>query len=299
MISKIIFKTMRGPFLILTPAVIMPAFSLALWQGADFQPLLFFLIFLGALFAHVSVNVLNEYCDYISGLDSITKQTPFSGGSKALPEKPDQVKNVFILFLVSLLITVLLGFYFLYQSGPGILPIGVLGVLIIVTYTTRLNQVPILCLLAPGLGFGPLMLLGAYYVIMKSFSLESFIVSLIPFFLVNNLLLLNQLPDIEADKKVGRYHFPIAYGYKKSIFVYLIFNLCVIATLFISVISEIMPSAILFAAIPALLSFIIYLQMKDNENFSDKQVHLLGLNVLIVISTPVIISIVLLISLLQ
>jgi len=33
--------------------------------------------------------------------------------------------------------------------------------------------------------------------------------------LVNNLLLLNQFPDVDADKTVGRRHYPIAVGRKK------------------------------------------------------------------------------------
>jgi hypothetical protein len=47
------------------------------------------LIFIGALFAHISVNTLNEYFDFKSGLDLTANKTPFSGGSGALPNTPD------------------------------------------------------------------------------------------------------------------------------------------------------------------------------------------------------------------
>jgi len=43
------------------------------------------LALLGAFLAHVSVNTLNEYYDFKSGLDLETIRTPFSGGSGALP----------------------------------------------------------------------------------------------------------------------------------------------------------------------------------------------------------------------
>ncbi len=41
------------------------------------------LALLGAFLAHISVNTLNEYFDFKSGLDLETIKTPFSGGSGA------------------------------------------------------------------------------------------------------------------------------------------------------------------------------------------------------------------------
>ena len=39
------------------------------------------MVFLGLLLTHISVNVLNDYFDYRSGMDLATKRIPFSGGS--------------------------------------------------------------------------------------------------------------------------------------------------------------------------------------------------------------------------
>ena len=38
------------------------------------------LAFIGLLLAHISVNTLNDYFDYRSGIDLETRRTPFSGG---------------------------------------------------------------------------------------------------------------------------------------------------------------------------------------------------------------------------
>jgi len=46
--------------------------------------------------------------------------------------------------------------------------------------------------------------------------MKSRVVSLIPFLLVSDLLLLNRYPDVEADKEVGRNHLPITIGIKRS-----------------------------------------------------------------------------------
>jgi 1,4-dihydroxy-2-naphthoate octaprenyltransferase len=41
-------------------------------------------VVIGVALAHFSVNALNDYLDYKSGLDLLTPRTPFSGGSKVL-----------------------------------------------------------------------------------------------------------------------------------------------------------------------------------------------------------------------
>ena len=95
---------------------------------------LLMLVLLGAVAAHVSVNTLNEYHDYHSGLDSKTIKTPFSGGSGALQLQPEMADSILIVGLVSLIITISVGILLLIEQGPLILPIGVLGVVIILTY---------------------------------------------------------------------------------------------------------------------------------------------------------------------
>ncbi len=46
--------------------------------------------------------------------------------------------------------------------------------------------------------------------------LTGFCRTLVPFFLVSNLLLLNQFPDLEADRSAGRRHLPIVLGRPSS-----------------------------------------------------------------------------------
>ena len=43
---------------------------------------------------------------------------------------------------------------------PLLLPIGLLGLVLVVSYTPWITRHPLLCLVAPGLGFGPVMVLG-------------------------------------------------------------------------------------------------------------------------------------------
>jgi len=203
---KTIFFASRPSFLILSLSIVLLAASVAHYDGAIMSSPLFFLTLLGAVLAHAAVNLLNEYQDHLSGLDFMTQKTPFSGGSGSLQQSPEVAKTVFMTVKMILLVLVLLGGYFIYAIGWQLLPLGLLGIGMIMLYTSVITKRPWLCLIFPGLAFGPVMLLSCYFIFSGQFSWLVLALSLIPFFLVNNLLLLNQVPDIDADKKVGRFN---------------------------------------------------------------------------------------------
>ncbi|WP_197475205.1 prenyltransferase, partial [Oleiphilus sp. HI0079] len=76
-----VLQATRPPFLILTPACVFLGASIAFAEQAVFSNVDFALVLIGAMAAHISVNTLNEYFDFKSGLDLNTNKTPFSGGS--------------------------------------------------------------------------------------------------------------------------------------------------------------------------------------------------------------------------
>jgi 1,4-dihydroxy-2-naphthoate polyprenyltransferase len=76
-----LLKTARPAFLLLTPCCLSVAVAFAIYESIEIDPVNLALIFLGALAAHISVNMLNEYYDYKTGLDLQTQRTAFSGGS--------------------------------------------------------------------------------------------------------------------------------------------------------------------------------------------------------------------------
>jgi len=99
---KILLGPMRIPFLILTPSCVLLGLGSAVWTCGNVNIFYLFLVFIGALSAHISVNALNEYFDFKSGLDFKTKRTPFSGGSGALPERPEKAYTGLITGLTTL-----------------------------------------------------------------------------------------------------------------------------------------------------------------------------------------------------
>jgi 1,4-dihydroxy-2-naphthoate octaprenyltransferase len=284
-------QSMRFPFLILTPVCVFLGTSIAAANQANINTLFLFLALLGAVLAHVSVNTLNEYFDFKSGLDLTTKRTKFSGGSGALPQNPGMVRTVLIIGIVSLISTFMIGTFFVWKYGAEIVPIGVLGLALIITYTGWINRHPFLCLIAPGIGFGFLMVVGTQFVLEGDYVPLSFLVAVVPFFLVNNLLLLNQYPDIKADADVGRNHFPIAYGVSRSNMVYGLFTLATISAIIIYVLIGYLPATSLIALLPMPLAFFsLYGAVKYGDTIGNFPQYL-GANVAVTLLTPLLLGI--------
>lgn len=277
---------MRVPFLILTPACVMVGIGTAVWTSSKVSLLEIFIVLVGAIASHISVNAFNEYYDFKSGLDFKTMRTPFSGGSGTLPESPEAARYALATAWISFSITALVGIYFVFVRGPLLIPVGILGLILLIVYTLWLTRNPFLCLIAPGLGFGVLMVMGTNFALTGEYSLTSFIASLVPFFLVSNLLLINQFPDVEADKSVGRKHFPITIGRTKSAWIYVSFLLLTFIVIILGVLFQYLPPFSLLGLISLPLAIYLMIGSVRNADNIEKLIPILSLNVLVTILTP-------------
>ena len=148
---KLLLGPMRAPFLVLPPALVLLGTGVAVWwQAQQPQPAPInwghvILVLIGSLAAHISVNALNEYFDFRSGLDFRTMKTPFSGGSGTLPAQPEMAGAALWTGLISLAVCGAIGVYFLTVQGWRLLPLGLLGLIVIVVYTTWLTRNWLLC----------------------------------------------------------------------------------------------------------------------------------------------------------
>ncbi len=287
---KHLLGPMRVPFLILTPAYVLLGGGAASWSSGEVSILYLLLAFIGAICAHISVNALNEYFDFRSGLDSMTERTPFSGGSGTLPGRPEMARSALNTGLITLSVTGLIGLYFLYIRGLSLLPVGVLGLIIIFTYTIWIIRYPILCLIAPGLGFGPLMVMGTHLVLTGEYSWTGFVASLVPFFLVSDLLLLNQFPDVEADQSVGRRHLPIVVGKQTSSLIYGAFLLSAYLSIVLGVYLEYLPKFTLLGLATIVIALPTSVGVFRYAEDIKKLTPYMGLNVIINIATPLLVA---------
>jgi 1,4-dihydroxy-2-naphthoate octaprenyltransferase len=293
---KPLLGPMRVPFLVLTPACVSLGVGTAVWTSGSINLIHAVLILIGAVCAHISVNAFNEYFDFKSGLDSRTTRTPFSGGSGTLPARPDLARPALNIACLTLVLASLIGMYFLSVRGLALLPLGLVGVFVIITYTTWWTRHPLLCLMAPGLGFGPLMVMGTDFILTGRYSGVAFVASLLPFFLVNNLLLLNQFPDVEADRSIGRKHFPIVAGRQTSSLIYSAFLFLAYLILLAGAWLHYLPSTSLLGLLTLLIAVPVSVNAFRHAEDAQKLIPFMGLNVIISIATPALTAIGLLIG---
>ena len=282
---------MRAPFLVLTPACVVLGLGTAVWTSDNVSALHFAIALVGALAAHISVNAFNEYFDYRSGLDFKTRRTPFSGGSGTLPARPELARGGLVMAVVALAMVCAAGTYFFLVRGWALLPLGALGVVVVLAYTPWFTRVPLLCLLAPGIGFGTAMVMGTGFVLTGNYTWTAFVASCVPFFLVNDLLLLNQFPDVEADESVGRRTLPIVIGVRASSLVYAAFLALAYASIVAGVFFELLPRWSLLGLATLALAIPTAIGARRHADNIEKLVPVMMMNVVINILTPVLVSV--------
>lgn len=211
MVKNVWIREVRAPFLLLSLIFVSLGTAIA-WIHGAFDPLVTVLTLVGVLALHTSVNVLNDYFDYQSGIDIITTPTPFSGGSRILPSKelrPGSVLAAGILFLV---VGAGTGIYFLLKFAFNPLLVAILAITLasVIGYShfARWGLGEFIV----SLNFGPFMLLGTYYVQTGTISLEPIIIGLTLGILTAGILYINEFPDTQADMQKGRMHLVARWG---------------------------------------------------------------------------------------
>jgi 1,4-dihydroxy-2-naphthoate octaprenyltransferase len=302
---QLLLKSSRLPFLLLTlVAISLAASSIAFSDRVlgvypsqpDFSRLPW--VYAGALFAHLSVNLFNEFWDFKSGLDLNTQRTPFSGGSGALPAQPQGLRSVLLSAILFFLLTVFTGVFLLVEtlntsSGLNLelLFVGLAGLLLVLLYTGPVQRYPFLCWAAPGLGFGILMFTGTETVLTNSFSLVNIPAALLVLILSSNLLLLNQLPDMDADAQIGRRHLWIIHGEQVSLRVYLLSTCLIPLIVLVGIDAFHWPLSSLLAFLPWSLTLLAWQGAKRYRKQIAAHHAYLAMNVIASLLVPLFLSV--------
>jgi 1,4-dihydroxy-2-naphthoate octaprenyltransferase len=229
---KIWLLELRAPFFAAAILPVLLGTAAAYWERVEIHLSYFLLALVGAVSLHGGTNVLNDYFDYRSGNDLLyreQKNPPFDGGSPFLIQgilAPEAVYRAGILLLGA---GAVIGLLLAYQRGWPILILGLLGVFSSYFYVEpRLNLAGRgLGEFAVGLCFGPLSVCGAYFVQAQRFATSPLVASLPLGLLIGNVLFLNQFPDLEADRDVGKTHWVVRLGREKALRVFLFSSLSV------------------------------------------------------------------------
>lgn len=299
----------RANFLILAVFLVLIGLALSVKHDINsnegFNFFHAFLILIGVVSAHISVNLFNEYSDFKTKIDFKTNRTPFSGGSGMMIKGYIRPGQVYFAAVSTLLLSAAIGIYFTVVSHWSILPLAIIGAFSIVFYTNLLTRY-VLGEFFAGINLGSLVVIGTFIAmngtpVMSLKDLlpnEAILLAIPPGILTSLLLLINQFPDVEADKTGGRKHLIIMFGWRKSAWIYsagmfLTFGLIVVLPL-----TGVTTNWIYLALLPLPLAIKASITAIKHGNNIQKLVPALGSNVITVLATDLLIATALFIDLL-
>ncbi|PSQ15890.1 hypothetical protein BRD00_12820 [Halobacteriales archaeon QS_8_69_26] len=240
----------RANFLALPVALVAVGAAVAVRSGT-FDPFRTGVALAGLISLHVAVNALNEYSDYLRGIDEETDPTPFSGGSGTLPEGELEPRSALYLGILASLVGATVGAYFLVVVGTPMLPLVVAGAVCVVGYTDLLTRIGV-GEVAAGLGLGTLPVVGVAMVQDGTVGTLGYAASVPAFFLTFDLLLLNEFPDEEPDRRGGRTNLLHLLGRSRAALLYVVAGLAVPAAIVGSVAVGLLPPLALVGCLPSI-----------------------------------------------
>ncbi len=286
--TKIWFLETRPNFLLLSVALVFLGVCVGRFYGF-FHVYDAILSFIGLLLLHISTNVLNDYYDYKSGVDLQTKRTPFSGGSGILPAGLLRPGHVLRFAIVCFFVAVPIGIYFVLTKGWLLLPLLAVGAVCVFLYTPVLTRM-VWPEFWAGLGLGTLPVLGTFFVQSGSYTVPALIASVPSGILVHNLLLLNEFPDVAADKTASKKTLPITLGNAAAAKFYSACTVLVYVWIAAAVAVKVMPIAALLALLT--LPFAIKaIRGALNTKNEAGLVPALAANVMVVLLTQVLLGV--------
>ena len=250
-LQAIWLKALRPKFFTATLVPVILGSAIAWHESGQFNWVYFLLASSGVVFINAGLNLANDYFDHTSGVDEINPYpTPFSGGSRVIQDgllSPCQVLwGSIICFSIGAGIGLFLD---LTLSGHTLLIIGLVGIFLAFFYSadpirigyTRLGEV------SCGLGCGPVVVLGSYYVQTGRLGWQSLWASLPVGVLIALVLYINKFPDYEGDKQANKKTLVVILGKRKAVRLYLALLLLNYLLIVVGVMGRIFPLPVLIS----------------------------------------------------
>lgn len=180
------------------------------WYLHQFRFWPLFAALMGALLIQIATNYANDYFDFIKGTDTKERIGPTRATASG-QVKPTHMKWAFI---ITFALAIIPGVYLVYEAGWVIVIIGIASILSGIAYTG--GPYP---LGYHGWGdlfvlifFGPVAVVGSYYVSALEWNSYVFTISFAPGFISVAILCVNNFRDIITDRKTGKNTLIVRFG---------------------------------------------------------------------------------------
>ncbi len=204
------------------------------WFGSLPRLGAFIAAMLGSIFIQIGTNLANDYSDAKRGADTVDRLGPVRVTSAGLVTPQRVLVATWIAFAVA----VACGIYLTVVAGPVILLIGVLSIAAGVLYTggprpygyAGLGEVFVF------LFFGLVAVNGSYYVQVEQLDALPLGLSISVGFLATAILVVNNVRDIETDRRAGKMTMAVRVGRHNAVVLYRLLVLGAFAVLPISLV---------------------------------------------------------------
>lgn len=178
---------------------------------------------------HAAVNVLNDVFDDLGGSDRVNvgRIFPYTGGSRFIQNGVLSVRAMAVWGVVLLLLGGLFGAVLMLEKGVAVLWFGLAGVALGVLYSAPPVQLSARGLgeAAVGMGFGLLPVVGAAWLQSPGAALSALLPSVPVACWAMAILLINEVPDREADAAAGKRTLVVRLGLAKTAALYVLLQL--------------------------------------------------------------------------
>ena len=209
------------------PASLFPALlgTAVAWKMTGSVHIAFFLlVLLGLSLNHVGLNMIDDVFDFLHAADRTPSEgkNPYTGGSGVLTEGLLSHSAVLTAALACFAATAAVAFYLAFAAGWPVLLLAGIGIFSSVFYAVPPVRYGYRGLgeLAHVINFGPVIVLGAFYVQTGTFAPEPLMASFVPGFLLGAMIVANEIPDAGDDKKAGKNTLVVRYGEKRAVSLY-------------------------------------------------------------------------------
>ena len=275
-------RTTRLPFLSATAVPVLLGIAVAASHGA-FTWWTALLTVIGGSFAHLAINVTNDIFDTLSGADDAnTTPTQFSGGSRVAVYDLVSIRGLSRLAVGLFGVAAAIGLLLVAVTGSmTLLWIGIAGIVVGVAYTAPPLKLVYRGLgeFAVALGFGPIMLLGAYVVQTGRLAWEPFVLSLVPGILIALILFVNEIPDRRSDAQAGKRTLPTRFSPDAIRTGYLVAAVAAFAVIAGGVVGGLLPWPTLIALAALPLVFRVHSGLKVHYDSPYTLMAVMGQNV--------------------
>jgi 1,4-dihydroxy-2-naphthoate octaprenyltransferase len=194
------------------PAAISPVLVGTALAGTEhvFRPLAFVCALIGSVFIQIGTNLSNDYSDARRGADTEDRLGPVRVTAGGLMPPKQVLVGTYVAFGIA----VAAGAYLIAIAGWQLLVVGAASILAGVLYTggPRPYGYEGLGELFVFLFFGVVAVVGSYYVQVEHLSWEAFALSVPVGLLASAILVVNNLRDIETDRRAGKMTLAVRLG---------------------------------------------------------------------------------------